>query len=148
MESGGISPLFLASALDWGEWSASCPGRYTLGEGAPPPITVLKAVKRNRTRVTQCLASRYADSPTSSLSPVNSRELNQNHSTQCSVHLVYRILLWAISLLGRTGALIGAVVKFRSHLRGVWFECYQNLGLYWLGRIFMVHLNQSRTFSG
>jgi hypothetical protein len=32
--SGCIDPLFLISALDWGEWSASRPGRYTPGERA------------------------------------------------------------------------------------------------------------------
>jgi hypothetical protein len=29
--SGDIAPRFLASALVGGEWSASCPGRFTLG---------------------------------------------------------------------------------------------------------------------
>jgi hypothetical protein len=33
--SGGIVPLFLASAPDGGEWSASRPGRFTPGERAP-----------------------------------------------------------------------------------------------------------------
>jgi hypothetical protein len=33
--SGGIAPLFLTSALDGGEWSASCPGRFTRREIAP-----------------------------------------------------------------------------------------------------------------
>jgi hypothetical protein len=34
-ENGGIAPPFLASALDGGEWSASCLGRFTLGEKIP-----------------------------------------------------------------------------------------------------------------
>jgi hypothetical protein len=34
-ESGGIDPPFLATALDGGEWSASRPGHFTLGERAP-----------------------------------------------------------------------------------------------------------------
>jgi hypothetical protein len=33
--SGGIASLFLTSALDGGEWSASRPGRFNLGERAP-----------------------------------------------------------------------------------------------------------------
>jgi hypothetical protein len=33
--SGGIAPPFLNSALDGGEWSASGPGRFNTGEGAP-----------------------------------------------------------------------------------------------------------------
>jgi hypothetical protein len=33
--SGGILPPFLTSALDGDEWSASRPGRFTLGERAP-----------------------------------------------------------------------------------------------------------------
>jgi hypothetical protein len=33
--SGGIAPSFLTSALDGGQWSASHPGRFTPGEGAP-----------------------------------------------------------------------------------------------------------------
>jgi hypothetical protein len=33
--SGGIAPPFLASALDGGGWSASCPGLFTSGERAP-----------------------------------------------------------------------------------------------------------------
>jgi hypothetical protein len=31
--SGGIAPPFLTSALDEGEWSAVCPGRFTAGTG-------------------------------------------------------------------------------------------------------------------
>jgi hypothetical protein len=31
-ENGGIAPPFLTSALGRGEWSASRPGRFTLGE--------------------------------------------------------------------------------------------------------------------
>jgi hypothetical protein len=34
MGSGGIAPPFLSSALDGGEWSASRPGRFALGERA------------------------------------------------------------------------------------------------------------------
>jgi hypothetical protein len=33
--SGGITPPFLTSELDGGEWSASHPGRFTSGEIAP-----------------------------------------------------------------------------------------------------------------
>jgi hypothetical protein len=33
--SGGIVPPFLTLALDGGEWSASCPGRFIPGEIAP-----------------------------------------------------------------------------------------------------------------
>jgi hypothetical protein len=32
--SGGVAPVFLTSALDGGEWSASRTGRFTLGERA------------------------------------------------------------------------------------------------------------------
>jgi hypothetical protein len=35
MGGGGIAPPFLTSALDRDEWSASRPGRLTLGERAP-----------------------------------------------------------------------------------------------------------------
>jgi hypothetical protein len=31
--NGGITPPFLISALDGGEWRASCPGRLIPGEG-------------------------------------------------------------------------------------------------------------------
>jgi hypothetical protein len=34
MGSGGIAPLLLTSALDGGEWSASCPARFTPEDGA------------------------------------------------------------------------------------------------------------------
>jgi hypothetical protein len=34
MRSGGMGPPFLTLALDIGEWSASCPGRFSLGETA------------------------------------------------------------------------------------------------------------------
>jgi hypothetical protein len=53
--SGGIAPPFLSSALDWGEWSASCPGRFTPGKIAPGthwiggwvgPITGLDSVDK------------------------------------------------------------------------------------------------------
>jgi hypothetical protein len=69
-ERGSIDPPFLVSALDGGEWSASRSRRFTLGEGTPGthwiegwvgPRACLDAVKS--------LASRYGDSPTSSLSP-------------------------------------------------------------------------------
>jgi hypothetical protein len=33
--SGGITPQFLTSALDEGEWLVSRPGRFTPGETAP-----------------------------------------------------------------------------------------------------------------
>jgi hypothetical protein len=33
--SGCIASLFLTSALDEGEWSASCPGRFSPGKNAP-----------------------------------------------------------------------------------------------------------------
>jgi hypothetical protein len=33
--SGGVAPQFLASALDEGEWSASLPSCFTLGEITP-----------------------------------------------------------------------------------------------------------------
>jgi hypothetical protein len=32
--NGGITPPFLISALDVGEWSATCPGPFTPGERA------------------------------------------------------------------------------------------------------------------
>jgi hypothetical protein len=32
---GGIAPTFLTSALDGGEWSASCPSHFIPGERAP-----------------------------------------------------------------------------------------------------------------
>jgi hypothetical protein len=35
MGSGGTAQTFLTSVLDRGEWSASCPGRFTQGEIAP-----------------------------------------------------------------------------------------------------------------
>jgi hypothetical protein len=35
MGSGSIAQLLLTSALDADEWSASHPGRFTPGEGAP-----------------------------------------------------------------------------------------------------------------
>jgi hypothetical protein len=35
MGSGGIAPPFLTLTLDGCEWSASRPGRFTLGEKAP-----------------------------------------------------------------------------------------------------------------
>jgi hypothetical protein len=35
LRSGGIAPSVLDSALDGGEWSASCPGRFTPRERAP-----------------------------------------------------------------------------------------------------------------
>jgi hypothetical protein len=35
--SGGIVPLFLTTALDVNEWSASRPGRFTHGENVPVP---------------------------------------------------------------------------------------------------------------
>jgi hypothetical protein len=34
-ESGGIAPPFSTSVLDGGEWSASCPCRFTPSERAP-----------------------------------------------------------------------------------------------------------------
>jgi hypothetical protein len=34
----GIDPRFVISALDVGEWSTLCPGRFTPREGAPAPI--------------------------------------------------------------------------------------------------------------
>jgi hypothetical protein len=33
--SGIVAPPFLTSALDEGDWSASCPGHFTLRERAP-----------------------------------------------------------------------------------------------------------------
>jgi len=33
--SGGIAPPILDFDTRWGEWSASCPGHFTSGEGAP-----------------------------------------------------------------------------------------------------------------
>jgi hypothetical protein len=36
--SGGIAALYLTSAVDGGEWSASRPGRFTPGEIAAGPI--------------------------------------------------------------------------------------------------------------
>jgi hypothetical protein len=33
-ENGGIAPPILTSALEGGEWSASCPCRFTIGETA------------------------------------------------------------------------------------------------------------------
>jgi hypothetical protein len=36
--SGGIAPPFLTSALDEGEWLASCPDCFTPGKTPPVPI--------------------------------------------------------------------------------------------------------------
>jgi hypothetical protein len=36
--SGGIALRYLTSALDGGEWSASCPGRFTLGKFPRYPL--------------------------------------------------------------------------------------------------------------
>jgi hypothetical protein len=36
--SGRIALHILTSALDGGEWPASCPGRFTTGERVPIPI--------------------------------------------------------------------------------------------------------------
>jgi hypothetical protein len=37
MGSGGVTPPFLTSVLDGGEWSASRPGRFTSAERSPVP---------------------------------------------------------------------------------------------------------------
>jgi hypothetical protein len=56
--SGGITPPFLTSALEGGEWSASRPCQFTLGERAPGthwegdwmgPRTGLDAVEKRKT---------------------------------------------------------------------------------------------------
>jgi hypothetical protein len=85
----------LTSALDGGEWSASCPGRFTPREGAPGthwiggwvgPRAVLDAmVKRKipsprqesnpRTRIVQPVAQRYTDPAISAVMRMNVREI-------------------------------------------------------------------------
>jgi hypothetical protein len=64
--SEGIAPPFLTSALDEGEWSASCLGHFDPGERAPStlriggwvgPRTELEAVED-----VQPVACRYTDS--------------------------------------------------------------------------------------
>jgi hypothetical protein len=76
--SGGISPPFLTSALDGGEWSASRPGRFTpwgksplypLDRRAPEPVWTLWRRETfcsagNRTRAVQSVARCYTDSST------------------------------------------------------------------------------------
>jgi hypothetical protein len=68
--TGGITPPFLTSALDGGEWSASRPGRFTPGEIAPwwAPVSVWTLWRRekscharNRTPTVQPVARRCAD---------------------------------------------------------------------------------------
>jgi hypothetical protein len=75
--SGGIAPPFLSSALDGGEWSASRPGRLTLGEKGPGTHRIegcvghraglLDTERRNkapigiRSRSVQLVVRRYTD---------------------------------------------------------------------------------------
>jgi hypothetical protein len=76
MGGGGTAPPFLTSALDGGEWSASCSRRFTSGEippgthwirGCVGPRAGLDAVEKNlalagnRTPAIQHVARRYND---------------------------------------------------------------------------------------
>jgi hypothetical protein len=78
MGIGSMSPPFITSALDRGEWSASCPGRFTSREIAPgihyvegyvDARTCLDVMERrkispfsgNRTSIVKSIAYRYTD---------------------------------------------------------------------------------------
>jgi hypothetical protein len=67
MNKGGITPAFLTSALDGGEWPAPCPYRVTACERTPEPGRTTwsrnkdLASAENRTRTVQPVAYHFTD---------------------------------------------------------------------------------------